>query len=174
MSNEKGGCGATDDGRLGGEHDVAFLNSLACKPFDAWKPAETQRLFWMAMSMQERLARSETAAPTPAPMTYAEHMKYIKDDEQAPRSAVEATAPLTEEEVEGWRKKIKAKIFSDFCGEPNEDHGKELQQHFDRLCDMAIRSLARSANERKTPGGCHVCSGEPRSSNCGLANCPYK
>ena len=34
---------------------------------------------------------------------------------------------LTREQIEEWRKKIKNKIFSDFCGEPNEAHGKKLR-----------------------------------------------
>jgi hypothetical protein len=57
-------------------------------------------------------------------------------------------APLTVAQIEDWRKRIKAKIFDDFCGEPNEAHGRDLSKEFDRLCDMALQSpLAPSRDD---------------------------
>ena len=55
------------------------------------------------------------------------------------------TAKITREQIEEWRKKISAKIFSDFCGEPNEDHGKALTAEFSALCDLALRATEQPA-----------------------------
>lgn len=49
-----------DEGKLGGENDRQFLNSLVTKPTDAWTKGEMNRLAWMALAMQERLAPSAT------------------------------------------------------------------------------------------------------------------
>jgi len=56
---------------------------------------------------------------------------------------VDQTAPrMTREEIEGWRTKIKNKIFNEFCGEPNESEGKVLMGKFDDLCNLALSALS--------------------------------
>jgi len=60
---------------------------------------------------------------------------------------------LDEAQIAEWRKRIKDKIFSDFCDEPNEAHGTNLQAQFDALCDMALTATTNAAPQKgEVPG----------------------
>lgn len=108
--------------------DQAALSPLAAPSDEACKIAR-DHLNWPELALSKRQTGVLAKAVAMASMEHSV-------------AALSSTEPLTKEQIEDWRKKITNKIFSDFCGEPNEAHGNELQKAFGTLCDMAISSLS--------------------------------